>query len=307
MVSRYAYYYVFILSFIEKALRAFKFPKCLTLRFYKIKRRYVLKKLTKIHKKTLTKHINNQHHIMNERNCNIIWVCWLQGEENAPDLVKRCIENLRKYNSSKYEVIVIDSCNFLEYTSISDNIMNKYNRGIITHTHFSDILRFNLLMLHGGMWVDATYLTLKSLPEKIEKESFFTLASNTYDDKFIPMGRWSGNFIKFPKNDPIPLMIYTFFEEYWRDNLILIDYFLIDFYLELTYENIPLFKNRIDENIKFGDNCFLMNEILFNEFNDADNEIIINDTVKIYKLSYKVSRNKLNKDNTFYQKYINLI
>ena len=30
------------------------------------------------------------------QSCNTIWVCWLQGYDNAPELVKKCIDQLKK-------------------------------------------------------------------------------------------------------------------------------------------------------------------------------------------------------------------
>jgi hypothetical protein len=38
--------------------------------------------------------------------------------------------------------------------------------GKMTVTHFSDILRFNLLKNNGGLWLDATIFVNKPIPEK---------------------------------------------------------------------------------------------------------------------------------------------
>lgn len=293
------------MSFLGKLFRFLGFPNFINVRLYNSKKRYVLKNLEDIHRGLLRKYSKSYFSHSLNINDNVIWVCWLQGETQAPTLVKRCIENLRKYNEPEYKVIVIDLDNYKEYASISEVVMKKYRDGIITNTHFSDILRFNLLMRHGGLWVDATYLTLKKLPDLISKEDFFTLASNVYDNKFIPMGRWSGNFMKFSKECFVPALMYDLFVDYWNKNSELIDYFLIDYYLELIYCNFSSFKNQVDTNVKLGDNCFLMSEFLFDEFNDHSNNKLINDGVKIYKLSYKNSADKLSKTNTFYHKYIN--
>ena len=37
-------------------------------------------------------------------------------------------------------------------------VMEKWEKGIITHTHMTDLLRLELLIKYGGMWIDATVL-----------------------------------------------------------------------------------------------------------------------------------------------------
>lgn len=304
MISNYSFLYVSILSFFEKVLGFLKFPDFINARLYNSKNKYILKKLEGIHRDILKKYSKPSLHHGSNVDDNVIWVCWLQGEIQAPELVKRCINNLREYNEPEYRVVVIDLDNYYEYASVSEVIMDKYRKGIITNTHFSDILRFNLLMRHGGLWIDATYLTLNKLPDLILGKDFFTLASNVYASRFVPMGRWSGNFMKFSKESFVPALMYDLFVDYWNKNSELIDYFLIDYYLELIYCNFPSFKEQIDANIKLGDNCFLMSNFLFDEFSDYINNKIINDEIKIYKLSYKNSADKLSRINTFYHKYI---
>ena len=36
---------------------------------------------------------------------NKVWVCWLQGEENAPELIKKCISSIKE-NAVNREVII---------------------------------------------------------------------------------------------------------------------------------------------------------------------------------------------------------
>ena len=41
---------------------------------------------------------------------NKIWICWFQGEDKAPDLVKKCIDSVRKH-ASGYDVIILTEDN----------------------------------------------------------------------------------------------------------------------------------------------------------------------------------------------------
>ena len=54
-----------------------------------------------------------------------IWTCWWQGENNAPVLVKKCINSMRNY-AGENKVVVIDEHNMKEY--IKDN----YSRNSMT-------------------------------------------------------------------------------------------------------------------------------------------------------------------------------
>ena len=106
-------------------------------------------------------------------NNDTIWFCWLQGIEEAPLLVKRCLESLRK-NIPDKKVIVIDGNNLGEYVNMPDYIMDKWQRGIIGNAHFSDLLRLELLIEKGGYWIDATVLCTDSkMLEFIDKQPLF--------------------------------------------------------------------------------------------------------------------------------------
>ena len=102
----------------------------------------------------------------------IIWTCWLQGEENAPELVKKCIASMRQY-ANGYEVIVLDKMNISHYVKMPEYINRKYEKGIIPHAHYSDMVRLALLQEHGGIWIDSTILLTGKLPDYITKADLF--------------------------------------------------------------------------------------------------------------------------------------
>lgn len=104
-----------------------------------------------------------------------IWIYWEQGWENAPYLCKKCLESWIKYNSDDYDVIQLDANNLVQYIHVDvlaviDRL--KHNKSI---TSSSDLLRINLLALHGGFWVDATMMCTS--PIRLYKHKL----RNTYD------------------------------------------------------------------------------------------------------------------------------
>lgn len=103
---------------------------------------------------------------------NKIWICWFQGIENAPILVKKCIESVKKHMPN-HEIIFITNENYNKYVNISENIEKKFKKGNISFAHFSDILRLELLSKYGGYWIDATVL--------------MTSNQNMFDENITPL------------------------------------------------------------------------------------------------------------------------
>ena len=93
-----------------------------------------------------------------------IWVCWLQGEEKAPSLVKEMLQRLR-VNAGGHPVIVVTRDNWREYCVLPEVFWEKYERGLMPQQQFADILRVALLAQAGGLWVDGTMLTLETIPD----------------------------------------------------------------------------------------------------------------------------------------------
>lgn len=100
-----------------------------------------------------------------------IYTIWLQGEQNAPDIVKSCFASIRAH--CKQELVVLDEQTLPDYISLPEAIITKYKEGKIEPCHFSDICRVELLYRHGGYWLDATCFVTGPIPEHIEEQDFF--------------------------------------------------------------------------------------------------------------------------------------
>ena len=129
------------------------------------RRNKVKKKLEKKYKNSLEKPLESPTETSTG---NIVWMSWLQGEENAPIIVQQAIKSVRK-NFPNRKVILIDNENLTSYVHLPDFVMEKWNKGLISNTHFSDLLRLYLLIEYGGVWVDATVF-IKKVPADILKE-----------------------------------------------------------------------------------------------------------------------------------------
>jgi hypothetical protein len=106
-----------------------------------------------------------------QTNKTIFW-CWLQGIEKAPKLY---ISNLNSLimNCKDFNIIIINETNMLNYIKFPAYIIEKYKKKYMTPTHFSDLLRLELLIKYGGTWIDASVLITKCTKEYFTKDLFF--------------------------------------------------------------------------------------------------------------------------------------
>ena len=182
---------------------------------------------------------------------NTVWICWLQGIENAPELVKACYQSV-KYHISDMDIILLDESNLWEYVSLPEFIVDKWKKGIITNTHFSDLIRVNILNIHGGLWLDATVYMTGALPDYITDNGLFVYNNGWFNDEMINMGSW---LIYSKPNNILLLESENLLFEYWKRENYLRQYFLLHIFFRMVTEkypdiwnNVPYY-NHIDQHI----------------------------------------------------------
>ena len=182
---------------------------------------------------------------------NTVWVCWLQGVDNAPPLIKSCIASMQ-YHIKDREFIFIDKDNFSTYCEIPEFITEKWKSGIITNTHFSDILRLALLIQNGGLWLDATVYMTGAIPDYITEEDFFVYRDGFFNCDVINFGSW---VIYSKPNNLLLNETLNLLYKYWKKYDYMKHYFLLHLMFRLVtdcYENewnsIPYF-SQMDQHI----------------------------------------------------------
>ncbi|MCH5227053.1 MAG: hypothetical protein J1F16_04460 [Muribaculaceae bacterium] len=153
---------------------------------------------------------------------------WYQGENNAPDLIKKCLASVRKFYPDNF--IVLDSQNLAEHTQIPDAIIQKWQQGKIIAPNFSDVVRIDLLAREGGCWFDATDFLTGPVPEKIMDCDFFMFVPNkrSYTHMFVQTC-----FIRAKQGNPLMKMWRDLIFEYWLNEEKAVDYFLAHFLFRL--------------------------------------------------------------------------
>ncbi len=106
----------------------------------------------------------------------VVYTMWLQGEDNAPGLVKSCFRSMRR--NLKQKIVILDEKNIFDYISLPDVILEKRKKGLIKNAHFADICRVELLYEHGGYWLDATAFVTQAMPDFISDSDFFMFLVN---------------------------------------------------------------------------------------------------------------------------------
>ena len=244
---------------------------------------------------------NHEEEILpNSEYSDCIWVCWWQGLDEAPELVKKCVESIKK-NAGDHRVIVLTEDNYKHYVEIPEWIEDKKDKGIITRTHYSDLLRLFLLSKYGGMWLDSTFLCTKPVLDEYFKQSVWSIKRPDYFHASVASGYFANYSLACDLKSRFAFStIRDFVLEYWKRNDVMIDYLLLDYLIVLAQK----MDSRISElfsNIRPNNpNCDELYKVLGDEF-DVDKWKKIKQDTFLFKLSWKYQYSKgKNSRETFY-------
>ncbi len=215
-----------------------------------------------------------------QENSDIIWMCWLQGEEQAPEVVKKCIQSVRKH-MRLYNIVIITEKNMGQYITLPDYIYKKWKKGIIGNAHFSDIIRLELLIKYGGIWIDSTVYLSDAIPDYITKSDLFLFTNNNLFDTRRPCENW---FISAKSNSRLLKVIRDLLYAFWDRENKCYEYFVWNLFAYMAINKYP-----DDWNAMWNlpaDNCYILENILFDEY-DEDYWMVVNSLTSIHKLSYK--------------------
>lgn len=177
-----------------------------------------------------------------------VWVCWWQGMDSMPDVIRICYKRLCKvYSGFRINFICKDT--FQRYINIPEQILLDVELGKITITAFSDYLRASLLFEYGGIWMDASVYNVKQFD--YHSSTFITAKPSvhveTKSDYIIPSGLWTGFFMGSKHKG---CKVFGFLRDSLAKLFLCYDcnpyYFSIDMILRLAYINFPEFQEEID-------------------------------------------------------------
>ncbi|MDE5610744.1 MAG: capsular polysaccharide synthesis protein [Odoribacter sp.] len=230
-----------------------------------------------------------------------IWVSWLQGEENAPALVKKCIASIRKHSAGR-EVIVITNENIAQYVTFPDFILRKKAKGRISNTHFSDLLRIALLSQYGGIWIDSTVYLTAPLPDYILNAPLFCYKTSHLSPGKIKVSSW---FIAAKPHHEIIVRTQAILWEYWKRNNRLCHYYVFHLFFSLVIDTLPHLQQQWHDMPYFNNvNPHVLLLELPEPFKPERWEQI-KSISSIHKLTYKISPEHAKRKDTFLQMLLN--
>lgn len=229
---------------------------------------------------------------------NYVWVYWSTGmAETAPELVKRCFRSLQEHLPDR-QIILLSKDNYSEYVQIPDYIVDKYNRGIIQHVHFADLLRIELLAQRGGTWIDSTVLCMgPDIPSYMLDAEFFIFQNLKpgLDGHATNVSSW---FITAWSHQKFILAQQALLHSYWQRYDKAIDYFFFHHFMAIIsrfyasdWQRVVQFPNSLPHVLLLR---------LFQPFDETQWQAI-RQACPIQKLSYKFEPEDLALPDTYYR------
>lgn len=149
-----------------------------------------------------------------------VFSIWLQGEDQAPKVVKSCWESIRRH--SLEELVILDAENISSWIDLPESFLKKWKKGKIKPCHVSDFCRVELLWKYGGYWMDATDYMCHPMPEFITQQPFFIYLGD--DEGYSPFVQ--NCFIRAHAHHPIIGAWREMLRTYWTKHSWAFDYFL---------------------------------------------------------------------------------
>ena len=227
---------------------------------------------------------------------NKVWICWFQGIENAPRLVQKCYQSVVE-NLPDREVILITSENMADYVQFPEFILDKWHKGQITHTHMTDLLRLELLISYGGLWLDATvFCSGRNVPDyMLDSDLFFyqTLKPGR-DGHASYISSW---LMSAKTNNKILIATRELCYSYWKENNSMWDYFLLHDFMAIVLDYYPDDWKKVIPRDNATPHILLLR--LFDQY-DEKMWRAIKEQTPFHKLSYKFSDNDALLPSTYY-------
>ena len=189
--------------------------------------------------------------------------------------------------------------NYRDYVTFPAFIRDKIDRGVITRTHMSDLLRLELLIRYGGTWLDATvFCSSPVVPDYMMDSDLFLFQDLKpgWDGHCQRISSW---MITACTGNPILRLTRALLYEYWKKNTKMADYFLFHDFFELAIEAYPEEWKKVIPCSNAAPHILLLR--LF-EPCDARVWDAVRGMTPFHKLSYKFDDEKARIPGTYYRK-----
>ncbi|HFU3805245.1 TPA: capsular polysaccharide synthesis protein, partial [Streptococcus suis] len=188
-----------------------------------------------------------------------IWICWLQGEEHAPKLVKCCIKSIQD-SFPNHTITILTEQNISEFLTLPDHVWNRFHNNEISKTHFSDLLRMNLISQQGGLWIDATVFMTRPINNNFFNFDFNSLHHDSPSHYGVFSEFWISYFFYAKPNNKLVQYCAQLLNEYTMKYPRFHDYFIMDYCIKKSINDCGMMDS-LKELPVIGINRFLLNNI----------------------------------------------
>lgn len=226
-------------------------------------------------------------------NNNVIWTMWWQGEEKAPEIVKVCINSMRKH-SNGHKVIVLDAENYTNYVKLPQIIVERLKEGeldktnlrniTLDQTQVSDIVRTYLMYNYGGIWADATMFFSRDIDNELFEEKWVTLGQD--NQWYIGRGRWSTFFMGGTAGLGFAKFNYDMHIEYWENKQYYVNYLMTDHMFDLACKERERIENLVENNPCLYRHCLTVSRRRNQVVNEKEAEQFFENQI-FHKLSWR--------------------
>ena len=240
---------------------------------------------------------------------NTIWTMWWQGEENAPMVIKECINSMRLH-SNGHQVIVLSENNYKDFVNLPDHILDRFMDGsqdkthlskcTLTTTELSNLIRLYVLSRYGGVWADASILFTDTIDDIFFDKNWNTLGQD--NEWYIGKGKWSTFFMSAHTGNGFCQFCYDMYIEYWETQKYWINYLMFDHIFDIAYKERPCFQKMVDTVSCGNKKCLTVNRLYNKKCNVKEAESLLKNQ-SFHKLSWKwgiTNKNDLITDNGEY-------
>lgn len=233
----------------------------------------------------------------------MIWWCWLQGLELAPEMVKACYNSLKK-NLPGYEIRMIDAENWKQSVELPEYIVKKWEKKQIPPALFSDLLRLQLLIKYGGTWIDSTVLCSGLKSSKVQDFKSY-LDADLFLFQYTPEGTTkdiniSNWFISAYSNNEALMTLRDMLFACWKDYSCTVDYYIFHLFFKMVANEYP-------EQIEVMPYGYSMNGLVLlhhlGEKFDQEKWDKLTENICFHKLAFRIG-NEVKSNNDNYYNYI---
>lgn len=173
------------------------------------------------------------------------------GNRKSAGIGKKCCDSIYRNKPDEFQMVLLTLHNISEYVKLPDYIWDKYDRGIISATHLSDVIRLELLAVYGGCWIDATVFCGGTIPSYMLSDMFLFKLESVLSAPVIKISSW---WLAANAENRIIHAARRMLYEYWKDEEQLRSYFLLhiivskvideDSACQAIFQDIPCFNSR---------------------------------------------------------------